>query len=53
MPRKPPPLFPQEQRRLFALGERRRLSNVVVAGRVGIWRDCGLDLRIADFTDLV
>jgi len=40
MPRKPPPLFPQEQRLLSDLGERlrlarkrRRLSNAVVAGR--------------------
>jgi len=45
MPRKPPPLFPQEQRLLSDLGERlrlarkrRRLSNAVVAGRAGISR---------------
>jgi len=45
MPRKHPPLFPQEQRLLSDLGERlrlarkrRRLSNAVVAGRAGISR---------------
>jgi len=45
MPRKPPPLFPQEQRLLSDLGKRlrlarkrRRLSNAVVAGRAGISR---------------
>ncbi|KXU34979.1 XRE family transcriptional regulator [Ventosimonas gracilis] len=45
MPRKPPPLFPQEQRLLSDLGERlrlarkrRRLSNAAVAGRAGISR---------------
>jgi len=45
MPRKPPPVFPQEQRLLTELGERlrlarkrRRLSNAVVAGRAGISR---------------
>ncbi len=45
MPRKPPIVFPQEQRLLSALGERlrlarkrRRLSNAVVAQRAGISR---------------
>ena len=45
MPRKPPPVFPQEQRLLSELGERlrlarkrRKLSNAVVAGRAGISR---------------
>jgi len=45
MPRKPPPLFPQEQRLLSDLGarlrlarKRRRLSNAAVAGRAGISR---------------
>ncbi len=45
MPRKPPVIFPQEQRLLSALGERlrvarlrRRLSNAVVAQRAGISR---------------
>jgi len=45
MPRKPPPLFPQEQHLLSDLGERlrlarkrRRLSNAAVAGRAGISR---------------
>jgi len=45
MPRKPPPIFPQEQGLLSDLGtrlrlarKRRRLSNVVVAGRAGISR---------------
>jgi len=45
MPRKSPPLFPQEQRTLSELGERlrlarkrRRLSSAAVAGRAGISR---------------
>jgi len=45
MPRKPPVIFPQEQRLLAQLGERlklarlrRRLSSVVVAQRAGISR---------------
>lgn len=45
MPRKPPLVFPQEQRLLSALGERlrlarkrRQLSNEVVAQRAGISR---------------
>ena len=45
MPRKPPVVFPQEQRLLSALGERlrlarkrRKLSNAVVAQRAGISR---------------
>lgn len=45
MPRKPPIVFPQEQRLLSALGERlrlarlrRKLSNAVVAQRAGISR---------------
>ncbi|MDP2369145.1 helix-turn-helix transcriptional regulator [Rhodoferax sp.] len=45
MPRKPPTVFPQEQRLLSALGERlklarlrRKLSNAVVALRAGISR---------------
>lgn len=45
MPRKPPLVFPQEQRLLTALGERlrlarlrRKLSNAVVAQRAGISR---------------
>ncbi|WP_250623482.1 helix-turn-helix domain-containing protein [Pinirhizobacter soli] len=45
MPRKPPVVFPQEQRLLAALGERlrlarlrRKLSNAVVAQRAGISR---------------
>lgn len=45
MPRKPPLVFPQEQRLLSALGERlrlarkrRKLSNAVVAQRAGISR---------------
>lgn len=45
MPRKPPVIFPQEQRLLSALGERlrvarlrRKLSNAVVAQRAGISR---------------
>lgn len=45
MPRKPPVVFPQEQRLLTALGERlrlarlrRKLSNAVVAQRAGISR---------------
>jgi transcriptional regulator with XRE-family HTH domain len=45
MPRKPPVVFPQEQRLLAALGERirlarrrRKLSNSVVAQRAGISR---------------
>ncbi len=45
MPRKPPIVFPQEQRFLSALGERlrlarkrRKLSNAVVAQRAGISR---------------
>ena len=45
MPRKPPPVFPQEQRLLSQLGERlklarmrRKLSNAVVAQRAGISR---------------
>ena len=45
MPRKPPFIFPQEQRLLAQLGERlklarlrRRLSSVVVAQRAGISR---------------
>lgn len=45
MPRKPPIIFPQEQRLLSALGERlrlarkrRKLSNAVVAQRAGISR---------------
>src|SRR5690606_26615165 len=45
MPSKPPVIFPQEQRLLFALGERlrlarkrRKLSNAVVAQRAGISR---------------
>ncbi|SHH07451.1 helix-turn-helix domain-containing protein [Pollutimonas bauzanensis] len=45
MPRKPPVIFPQEQRLLSALGERlrlarkrRKLSNAIVAQRAGISR---------------
>src|SRR2546426_669322 len=45
MPRKPPVVFPQEQRLLASLGERirlarmrRKLSNAVVAQRAGISR---------------
>ena len=45
MPRKPPIVFPEEQRLLFQLGERlklarmrRKLSNAVVAQRAGISR---------------
>ncbi|MGE4370364.1 MAG: helix-turn-helix domain-containing protein [Burkholderiaceae bacterium] len=45
MPRKPPIVFPQEQRLLSSLGERlrlarkrRKLSNAVVAQRAGISR---------------
>lgn len=45
MPRKPPIVFPQEQRLLSGLGERlrlarkrRKLSNAAVAGRAGISR---------------
>jgi transcriptional regulator with XRE-family HTH domain len=45
MPRKPPVVFPQEQRLLCALGERlklarlrRKLSNATVAQRAGISR---------------
>jgi len=45
MPRKPPTVFPQEQRLLSSLGERlrlarkrRRLSNAAVAQRAGISR---------------
>ena len=45
MPRKPPTIFPQEQRLLTDLGERlklarlrRKLSNAVVAQRAGISR---------------
>ncbi|MDR1969692.1 MAG: helix-turn-helix domain-containing protein [Burkholderiaceae bacterium] len=45
MPRKPPVVFPQEQRLLAALGERlrlarlrRKLSNAVVAQRAGVSR---------------
>lgn len=45
MPRKPPTIFPQEQRLLSELGERlklarmrRKLSNVVVAQRAGVSR---------------
>lgn len=45
MPRKPPVVFPQEQRLLSAMGERlrlarkrRKLSNAVVAQRAGISR---------------
>lgn len=45
MPRKPPTVFPQEQKLLLQLGERlklarkrRRLSSVVVAQRAGISR---------------
>jgi transcriptional regulator with XRE-family HTH domain len=45
MPRKPPVIFPQEQRLLYQLGERlklarkrRKLSNAVVAQRAGISR---------------
>lgn len=45
MPRKPPVLFPQEQRLLSGLGERlrlarkrRKLSNAVVAQRAGVSR---------------
>ena len=45
MPRKPPTIFPQEQRLLSALGERlklarlrRKLSNLVVSQRAGISR---------------
>jgi transcriptional regulator with XRE-family HTH domain len=45
MPRKPPPIFPQEQRLLSDLAERlklarkrRRLSSAVVAQRAGISR---------------
>ena len=45
MPRKPPIVFPQEQRLLSQLGERlklarmrRKLSNAVVAQRAGISR---------------
>lgn len=45
MPRKPPIIFPQEQRLLSSLGERlrlarkrRKLSNAVVAQRAGISR---------------
>lgn len=45
MPRKPPVIFPQEQRLLSELGERlrlarlrRKLSNAVVAQRAGISR---------------
>lgn len=45
MPRKPPVVFPQEQRLLSALGERlrlarlrRKLSNAVVAQRAGVSR---------------
>ncbi len=45
MPRKPPVIFPQEQRLLSGLGERlklarmrRKLSNAVVAQRAGISR---------------
>ena len=45
MPRKPPPVFPQEQRLLSELGERlrlarkrRKLSNAAVAQRAGISR---------------
>lgn len=45
MPRKPPPVFPQEQQLLAQLGERlklarlrRKLSSVVVAQRAGIAR---------------
>lgn len=45
MPRKPPVVFPQEQRLLTALGERlrlarlrRKLSNAIVAQRAGISR---------------
>lgn len=45
MPRKPPTVFPQEQRLLSHLGERlklarmrRKLSNAVVAQRAGISR---------------
>ncbi len=45
MPRKPPTIFPQEQRLLTEMGERfklarlrRKLSNAVVAQRAGISR---------------
>lgn len=45
MPRKPPIVFPQEQRLLSELGERlrlarkrRKLSNAVVAQRAGVFR---------------
>ncbi len=45
MPRKPPTIFPQEQRLLSQLGERvklarlrRKLSNAVIAKRAGISR---------------
>jgi len=55
MPRKPPPLFPQEQRLLSDLGERlrlarkrRRLSNAVVAGRAGISRTTLYKVEVGD-----
>ena len=45
MPKKPPPIFPQEQQNLTDLGERlklarlrRKLSSMVVAQRAGISR---------------
>jgi len=55
MPRKPPLVFPQEQRLLAGLGERlrlarrrRKLSNAVVAQRAGISRSTLYKVEIGD-----
>jgi len=55
MPRKPPIVFPQEQRLLSALGERlrlarkrRKLSNAVVAQRAGISRSTVYKVEAGD-----
>ena len=55
MPRKPPIVFPQEQRLLSELGERlrlarkrRKLSNTVVAQRAGISRSTVYKVEAGD-----
>jgi transcriptional regulator with XRE-family HTH domain len=55
MPRKPPVIFPQEQRLLSSLGERfklarlrRKLSNATVAQRAGISRSSVYKVEAGD-----
>lgn len=55
MPRKPPVIFPQEQRLLSSLGERfklarlrRKLSNAAVAQRAGISRSSVYKVEAGD-----